>query len=624
MSNADAARTALVSKAASLPPSESIRVLLTMSDHPFDWNRVAASGADGAVRDVVLADRRAQMAGITGPVAKRLAALGASNVVEHWLAPIVTADVPAGAVADLAAWTDAATVAEDDAPSGSLGYGGGQETRNGMRANAFINAGYRGQSGNRTSGASAMRVATMENAGLSADASADCKWPLRDHYGFRKAGLTVPRTWKVRDCSGGSCVDTASASTVGRTHHTDVLKELTGSVEAGQDPAVSDPVERRRRSGVAPEALWSFYGLGCPNVGGGLPWSTWSLAIADAVAQGHDVLNVSAWIGGLDPCDLTSDPSGIRASIRNAVNAGMIVVVAAGNDGDGGGNTCKMKFPATDRNVIAVGGLASDNSTWNYDTLGTGWYSSRGGMNITTSGTLRSHAVAGVDIAAPGGISWDYWIAPNAYDIWNTDSATSYAAPHVAAGVLLFRQALVGLGLSSWNTARRVLTNTLLMGDGYSFDTGTFRASTFDQRTGAGRMHAHFPGAANLIAPWGWGVHDVTVSQGSDIAFTVNDAGPESASVTQWKVAMTWDEPNFGDGADIDLYVYNTCPAGGGGRQLVAAQADFDVRNRITLTQSQISGRCLEYHLVGHYVPAGQTRTVYVADYYHSGNPAEH
>lgn len=75
--------------------------------------------------------------------------------------------------------------------------------------------------------------------------------------------------------------------------------------------------------------------------------------------------------------------------------------------------------------------------------------------------------------------------------------------------------------------------------------------------------------------------------------------------------------------ADIVLRVYDACPPGRG-RILVRSDERFDIRTRIELSQSMISGRCLEYDIVAYSIPPGETRTVYVADYFHAGNPADH
>jgi len=59
---------------------------------------------------------------------------------------------------------------------------------------------------------------------------------------------------------------------------------------------------------------------------------------------------------------------------------------------------------------------------------------------------------------------------------------------------------------------------------------------------------------------------------------------------------------------------------------VVADDWSYDIRKRIELAQTQIGGRCLSYRIrtFPWSMPSGQTRTVYVADYFHGGNPSDH
>jgi hypothetical protein len=92
--------------------------------------------------------------------------------------------------------------------------------------------------------------------------------------------------------------------------------------------------------------------------------------------------------------------------------------------------------------------------------------------------------------------------------------------------------------------------------------------------------------------------------------------------VTQWKWAALWFEPDLQNVANIDFYVYDLCPPSGG-IQLVAADESFDLRMRMNLPQSEISGRCLQMYAYGRSVPSGG-REFWSADYYHSGNTSYH
>jgi hypothetical protein len=164
----------------------------------------------------------------------------------------------------------------------------------------------------------------------------------------------------------------------------------------------------------------------------------------------------------------------------------------------------------------------------------------------------------------------------------------------------------------------------LLMGDGYSDATGAFSATGFDRRSGAGRVHMHYPSSDNLNPPWAWVWQAHSLLPGQGISRVISPM-PVPASATQLKIAMTWFETDYNNAADITLDVRNSSgyncsvPA-----NIIAADWSFDMRKRITLGQSAIASKCLMYRLQAWSMPSGQSRQVYVGYYFHSGNPADH
>lgn len=104
-------------------------------------------------------------------------------------------------------------------------------------------------------------------------------------------------------------------------------------------------------TGVAPKAWLGNYKV-FPDDGTGAPDSLIIRAIEDAVNDGMDVINLSL---GSFPATRPADDSLVRA-VENAVAAGKIVVIAAGNDGSVP-NT--IASPATAPSAISVG------SSWN-------------------------------------------------------------------------------------------------------------------------------------------------------------------------------------------------------------------------------------------------------------------
>jgi hypothetical protein len=74
--------------------------------------------------------------------------------------------------------------------------------------------------------------------------------------------------------------------------------------------------------------------------------------------------------------------------------------------------------------------------------------------------------------------------------------------------------------------------------------------------------------------------------------------------------------------ADIDFHVFDTCAASG--KPMIGWDNSYNLRGRARLDTPNIGGKCLQMCVYGYNVPAGQTRTVYSADYFHSGNTAFH
>ena len=137
--------------------------------------------------------------------------------------------------------------------------------------------------------------------------------------------------------------DTSARDHVG--HGTATSMAAAGVLNAGALATIT---------GVAPKAWVGNYKVfGTPGVNDGASESAILKAIDDAVADGMDVINISL---GSDLAPLPSDDPEVTA-IERATGLGVVVVVAAGNNGP---DPATVASPATAPSAIAVGASEND------------------------------------------------------------------------------------------------------------------------------------------------------------------------------------------------------------------------------------------------------------------------
>lgn len=204
------------------------------------------------------------------------------------------------------------------------------------------------------------QIGGVNNAGLGIrigiiDTGIDFK-----HPGFQDGSLPVPqgfpRANKDSDLAftnnkiivarsyrtGNAAVDT-SVPRDDAGHGTSVAMIAAGGSNTGPFGLIT---------GVAPKAYLGNYKV-FPNPAGGAPTDLILKAIDDAVADGMDVINLSL---GLFPAPRPSDDILVSA-VENAMSAGVLVVIAAGNDGS---DPNTISSPATAPSVISVGSIPND------------------------------------------------------------------------------------------------------------------------------------------------------------------------------------------------------------------------------------------------------------------------
>ena len=168
--------------------------------------------------------------------------------------------------------------------------------------------------------------------------------------------------------------------------------------------------------GVAPEA--KLYAVKALNSRGSGYLSDIADGVAQCVSVGSHVINMS--LGATQDPNLASP---LRTAVENAIAAGVVVVVAAGNEGE----NINMKIPAGYPSTIAVAATDSLDQfpSWSNFGLNNG------------------------DFSAPGVSIYSTWKSGG----YNTISGTSMASPHMA-GVVALKISSQSLGYKTFDLGR--------------------------------------------------------------------------------------------------------------------------------------------------------------------------
>lgn len=199
--------------------------------------------------------------------------------------------------------------------------------------------------------------------------------------------------------------------------------------------------------GVAPGAKW----IGCRNMnaGNGTPASymecfQWFIAPTDLngenpnPAMAPHVIN-NSW--ACPPSEGCATPDMLRETVNNVVNAGILVVVSAGNEGSACSTVANQ--PAIYELSFSVGSTTSSDTA--------SGFSSRGPVTVDGSNRMKP------DISAPGsGIRSS--VRNGGYSSFN---GTSMAAPHVAALTALMISADPSLAGQLDTIRERIQNNAL-------------------------------------------------------------------------------------------------------------------------------------------------------------------
>ena len=315
-------------------------------------------------------------------------------------------------------------------------------------------------------------------------------------------------------------------------HGTHVAATIAGDGEARAD---------RLHRGVAPDA--ALVGVKVLDAKGGGTMADVTAAIDWVVANkdvyGIEVVNLSLGASGCsDGLDATS------RAVDAASAAGLLVVVAAGNDGPA---TCTIGAPGAAAGAVTVGAMA-DTAAGGFAQA---WFSSRG---PTADGRIKP------DVSAPGVAITS--AQANSVTGYVAHDGTSMATPFVAGVALLMQDASPGLTPAAVKEALRSTAVDWSRG-GNNRTAGTTGP---DIDSGAGRLDAYAALAAAgapLTDPPAAPRHEVREGSlpgtGASVSYTLD------VTDTSVPVAATLVLPSIaGAGAytpDFDLYLYG--PSGG-------------------------------------------------------------
>jgi hypothetical protein len=178
-------------------------------------------------------------------------------------------------------------------------------------------------------------------------------------------------------------------------------------------------------SGIAPRAyLGNYKALAAPTPGVGLDGNAPELAAAieAAVNDGMNVINLSLGEPEVDP---SRDP--VVRAIDAAADAGVVPVVAAGNDFDDFGNG-SITSPANAANAVAVAAATGGHAAPAPDRI----------ASFSSGGPAPYSLRFKPDVTAPGvGVLSS---VPPAEGLWDTAEGTSLAAPMVAGAAAVLKQ----------------------------------------------------------------------------------------------------------------------------------------------------------------------------------------
>jgi hypothetical protein len=585
---------------------------LYLDDPYFDYARLRhARASDDRMAQLasLRAEREAQIHPLYHQVAAEVTRFGGTAVGGMLTTAAITVRIPECRIREVAALPEVLGVERSgQSPRPSVD---GIERRAAMGMGLTGPAGINGENGGDGGTANVVRYGVIE-----ADNSVN-----RSHVSFRDTSSGVHRITDTDRCAfwfpSNRCIN--SATTSSSTHGTSVTSVLLGDLFDGQDSAFGSDswgmIGRGQRTGIVQEAEAHYYSVKFND--------HVATAIDEATFDNDiDIINLSTSLGGGSSswCN-NSESHGTRAAIRAAENAGVLVVVAAGNNGDA--TACTVVRMATYPDSMAIGATNEAASLSDMNTVGRRATSSNGWFNSTLDGGVVALG-APIDLTTNGS-NIELVAGAGSAGYTNAGGGTSLAAPQVAGAAGLTYDWIYGRGglngLESYPYSIRALL--LTMGDGRN-SSGT-HTYTVDDDFGYGNLR-WVDLDTEIGSGGGWGIRRLVLDDGDVAQWPIGSSGPESSSVRGWKFAAIIAANQYGGSPDMLYELVDTCPSGGGEVVVRSSNSRHPLKARLRMRGSEMTsmfhGRCLNVRVTVE--SASSSFPLYAVDYYYTNTRVNH
>ncbi len=457
-----------------------------------------------------------------------------------------------------------------------------------------------------------------------------------EFLGFRTSSSSNPaynRIWRRYNCVGGSCAATSNYSDSGAsgTHAMQSLGIIAGNFQNSQafahiynDGCYLPPTSSngwnaqhcaawdRAASGMAPWARVAMYA----SAGAGSANNV--AALNRAMVDNVDIVNMSISNKAVPPgtgtdCNFVS-PTLWEIAAENAFDDGIFVVNAPRNSPGTSGSTCTLDSPGDMPKVFTVNALASNTSLCrgDYSQCPLATYGAIGGMDAPlSSGSTIAAAISGIDIVAPGAITYtadaDENTSADIGSIRRTyKSGTSDAAPHVSGAAAVVKDWFIANGNTWMNSPGRLTAVMLGMADrGRASGQAVVGA---DPKWGMGRLKLRRWGTSTggLAGVWGRGnwTHTLNASSSNIKKFPFG-AQPLPANASFLKCVMNEAEDMSNKSTVGDIYFKVSISNPVNGQCLSSSStifstmdASYDLKHMVSMTgQNTVGGKCVSYDI---------------------------